>query len=179
MKYTLSLLFIFAIFMSSALAGKYKRKHFPHWIDRDRDCQNERQETLISRSKVPVKMKINKKGKKCTVKSGQWGDFYYPETLYKASKIDIDHVVPLKNSWDSGASEWSKKKRREFANDPENLVITNLKYNRSKGAKGPLKWIPVNKSYACKYLTKWVQIKQKYNLKIDQRVISNKASVCN
>lgn len=172
------LFFIIFIISFNSFAGKYNRKMFPHWIDRDRDCQNERQETLISRSKTPVKMKTNKKGKQCTVKSGEWDDFYYPETLYKPSKIDIDHVIPLKHAFDSGASKWSKKKRREFANDPENLVITNLKYNRQKGAKTPLEWMPSKKAYACKYLKKWISLKVKYSLRLDGRVVENKNIVC-
>ena len=146
---------------------KYNRKYFKHWIDADKDCQNTRAEVLISRSSTPVTFK---KSKKCVVHSGTWDDYYFAETLNLATSIDIDHVVPLKEAWESGAHKWSAKKRKEFANDFENLVITNKRYNRQKGAQTPLTWAPVQREYYCKYLKQWIKIKQKYELKIDDKI---------
>ncbi len=152
--------------------GKYRRKLYPHWIDRDGDCQNERQEILIGRSLVPVIFKINRKGKSCTVLSGTWRDFYFKELLTEASEIDVYHIVPLKHAHDSGAFSWSRDKRRQFANDPENLVLTNKSYNRQKGAQTPLKWLPVNRSYACRYFKRWLFVKRKYALEITSLELS-------
>lgn len=148
-------------------AGTYNRKLYPHWIDKDGDCQNERQELLIGRSMIPVIMKETRvKVKRCTVKSGTWRDFYYDELLTEASMVDVDHVVSLKHAHFSGARHWTKEKRTEFANDPDNLVLTNRKHNRKKGAKTPLEWLPINRQYACKYFNKWLFVKRKYGLKI-------------
>lgn len=152
--------------------GKYKRKLYPHWIDRDGDCQNERQEILIGRSLVPVIFKINRKGKSCTVWSGTWRDFYFKELLTEASEVDVDHIVPLKHAHDSGAHSWSRDKRRVFANDPENLVLTNKKYNRQKGAQTPLRWLPRDRAYACRYFKRWLVVKRKYALEITSRELS-------
>ncbi len=167
MRYLTSILFIFLSLQLEA--GDYKRKAFKHWADKDKDCRNTRAEVLMARSKVPVSFRVRKSGKKCTVDSGQWDDFYYNEVLMKASQIDIDHIVPLKHAWESGAANWNPKRREEFANDPENLVVTNLKYNRSKGAQTPLTWMPMDRLYACRYMNKWLYIKKKYGLFIGQK----------
>lgn len=159
----------FLLLSLSSYGEPYNRKAFRHWIDQDKDCRNTRAEVLMARSKVPVTFRVRKSGKKCTVDRGQWDDFYYDEVLTKASKIDIDHVVPLKHAWETGAENWSAKRRKEFANDPENLVITNLKYNRSKGAQTPLTWMPINRYYACRYMIKWMAIKKKYDLHVSKK----------
>ncbi|WP_372655913.1 HNH endonuclease family protein [Halobacteriovorax sp.] len=144
---------------------QYSRKEFKHWTDDDKNCLDTRAEVLKIRSLVEVNIS------NCRVVNGLWNDYYYREELSKASDIDIDHIVPLKDAWISGASKWTSKKREEFANDYENLVITNLKYNRRKGAKTPLEWLPVNKNYACKYIAKWILIKEKYELRISPLLI--------
>jgi hypothetical protein len=168
------LFLIASIFVfSDALAKKgdldlYKRDHFQHWIDMDKDCQNTRAEILIERSKVPVSFRRSKKGN-CTVDRGEWKDFYFEETLQLASQVDIDHVVPLKHAWEVGANVWTADKRKDFANDPLNLVITNRKYNRQKGAKTILEWMPIQKSYACEYVKRWFAVKEKYQLQISER----------
>ncbi len=139
---------------------KYLRSDWEHWIDKDKDCQNTRQEILIDRSLV--KVSLNKKG--CTVVQGNWMDYYHPEEHRLAKNVDIDHLVPLKHAHDSGAFSWSKDEKKHFANDPDNLVITNRSYNRMKGAKTIAEWLPVNKERACRYIKDWVHIKKKYNL---------------
>lgn len=140
----------------------YDRRSWRHWVDEDEDCLNTRHETLKKRSLAPVKM--DNKG--CRVLSGRWRDFYYDEILTDSSDIDIDHVVPLKHASDNGGLNWSKAKKERFANDPENLVITNLKYNRQKGAKSPAQWLPLGRKYACRYLGRWMRVKRKYGLEI-------------
>jgi len=146
-----------------AFGAPYKRQAFKHWTDSDHDCQNTRQELLIARSEVPVTFT---KKKNCTVSTGRWNDFYYDEVLTNAREVDIDHVVPLKHAWLTGAETWTKEKRSEFANDLENLVITNKKYNRQKGAKTILEWMPINRDFACQYAKRWFLIKNKYQLLI-------------
>lgn len=170
-KIILILIISFSTLASSEAKSpkKYKRKYFKHWIDKDGDCRNKRAEVLKERSSKEVTYNKSKRGL-CTVKTGEWTDFYYPEVHTQASKVDIDHVVPLKDAWVSGAHAWSKDKRTQFANDDENIVITNRKYNRSKGAQTPLSWAPVHREYYCKYVKLWVKIKQKYDLVINPKI---------
>jgi hypothetical protein len=145
-------------------AKKYNRKTWDHWIDEDKNCLNTRAEILKKRSIGEVN--LSKKG--CSVVSGLWEDYYYPEKHQLAKDVDIDHLVPLKNAHDSGGFAWSENQKREFANDEENLVITNRKYNRQKGSQGIDTWLPVDKVYACKYIKDWMKIKNKYGLKISE-----------
>jgi hypothetical protein len=52
--------------------------------------------------------------------------------------INIDHVVSLKDAYDSGAAYWSTYKKRTFANDKSNHVTSCGRVNSSKGsADGP------------------------------------------
>jgi hypothetical protein len=141
---------------------KYLRSDWPHWSDQDKNCRNTRQEILASRSLVPVTFKPNG----CTVKAGRWDDYYYPEIHTNSKKVDIDHLIPLKHAHDSGGADWTVAQKEKFANDPENLVITNRSYNRLKGAKTIAQWLPVHKKYACRYIHDWIRIKKKYGLKL-------------
>lgn len=146
---------------STPKTTKYQRAGWNHWIDADGDCLNTRAEILKQRSLVAVTM--NKKG--CVVKKGRWNDYYYPEVHTLASKVDIDHLIPLKHAHEVGGAGWSAWEKEKFANDPANLVITNRSYNRQKGAKGIDEWLPRHQAYACKYVRDWIKIKSKYSLR--------------
>jgi hypothetical protein len=166
MKYAILQICLILIFPSLAEA-KYVRKEWKHWIDLDKNCLNTREEILKARSKTPIIS--SKKG--CKIKGGTWDDYYYPEIITDIKQADVDHLVPLKHAYDSGGADWSKEKKEKFANDPENLVITNKKYNRSKGAKGIDKWLPINREYACRYIKHWMRIKNKYRLSLSESEI--------
>lgn len=163
MNFTLSLIISLIVCFSTDNSFAYDREDWPHWIKSSGTCLNTRQEILRSRSLTSVIFK-GKKG--CAVDTGKWDDFYYPETLTRSSDIDIDHVIPLKYADDLGGSRWSREAKQKFANDPDNLVITNKKFNRQKGAKGITQWLPVNRQYACRYMNRWFAVKNKYKLPI-------------
>lgn len=152
---------------ATPFGGEYKRAYFGSWTDKDKNCLDTRNEILKSRSLVEVQI-VRAKSGKCRVTTGKWRDFYYNEVLTDAGKIDIDHIVPLRHAWETGAASWSGSKRKVFSEDLENLVITNRKYNRQKGAKTILEWMPINRSYACKYALKWFHVKNKYSLQVSQ-----------
>ena len=87
------------------------------------------------------------------------------------SDLDIDHMVPLKEAWDSGAWNWTAAQRQTFANDlsdPRALIAVTAGQNRSKSDRDPSNWIPPQKSYVCTYLSEWVAIKAKWKLSMDQ-----------
>ncbi|MGK0235385.1 MAG: hypothetical protein ACI9EK_001921 [Psychroserpens sp.] len=90
-------------------SSKYSRKQFGSgWADLNKDCQNSRMEALISQSVGQIQYKTSKK---CKVKLGKWISPFSGKTIYNASDIDIDHVVPLKWAWIHGADTWPKDKR--------------------------------------------------------------------
>jgi hypothetical protein len=158
-------IFTFSCSRPTSRTEDYIRKDWPHWSDLNKNCLNTRGEILQERS--IVKIKFNKKG--CKVVAGEWNDYYYPAKLNRVDLIDIDHLVPLKHAHEHGGLSWSKKMKEQFANDPENLVVTHRKFNRAKGPKGIDEWLPVKIEYACKYVQDWLKIKTKYNLNIGVR----------
>lgn len=64
-----------------------------------------------------------------------------------------------------GGHDWNKEKRKQFANDMENLIPVSSVLNRQKGSKGSRQWLPPNKEFQCEYVNKWLSIGKKYNLK--------------
>ena len=53
-----------------------------------------------------------------------------------------------------------------FANDPINLIAVDDGTNRSKGANGPLDWLPPNDAYQCQYVLRFWRVSRMYNLEI-------------
>jgi hypothetical protein len=144
---------------------RYSRKMFGHgWADTNKDCQNSRMETLISYSLSPVHFKT---AKECKVISGKWISPFSGKTIYSASEIDIDHVVPLKWAWVHGANHWSKSKRVKFANDPANLLSVEARLNRQKGAKGLNAWLPP--ANQCQYISRFLRVYKSYGLTLSSK----------
>jgi hypothetical protein len=140
--------------------SEYSRDKFGHgWDDADGDCQNTRQEILISLSTNPVRFADDKE---CRVTFGRWISMYSGEVIFDASKADIDHIVPLKWAWEHGADKWSQEKREQFANDPVNLVAVEASLNRSKGAKGLDEWLPPANQE--QYKARFMRILTKYQI---------------
>lgn len=152
---------LFLALFSQIVFANYSRSLFKHWIDEDGDCLNTRQEVLQKESLEPIKIQD------CLVTQGKWYDAYSGQLYTQTSMLDIDHIVPLKEAWESGADKWTAEKRKKFANDYENLIAVNRSLNREKGAKDPVEWLPPHTEYICEYITRWVYIKEKYNLVMD------------
>ncbi|GAB5389070.1 MAG: hypothetical protein Alpg2KO_20380 [Alphaproteobacteria bacterium] len=144
----------------------YDRKDWRHWVDEDKDCQNTRQEVLIAESVTPVKM--DDKG--CRVVSGTWIDPFTGQTFTNPRKLDIDHMVPLKEAHRSGGHSWTAEQRRAFANDmsdPRSLIAVSASANRSKGDRDPANWLPKNEAHLCKYVIDWQTVKARWQLTQD------------
>lgn len=82
------------------------------------------------------------------------------------SNIQVDHVVALSLAWDLGAAQWPIERRRDFAGDPLNLVVTTAKMNGSKGSKGPSRWQPPTAAGRCFYADRFMAVTTKYELPI-------------
>jgi len=145
--------------------GGYDRTLFgKNWSDADRDGCNTRQEVLITESIIPVKI-----GDGCRV-TGQWFSVYDRVTTTDSSSFDIDHMVPLKEAWDSGAWNWNEDQRKKFANDLDKsffLIAVTASSNRSKGERDPAEWMPTSVRYRCEYARIWVKIKRAWDLSVD------------
>ena len=148
---------------------EYSRSQWKHWTDEDGDCQDARQEVLISESLVEVSFESERK---CRVATGRWYGAFTGAHVNTQGDLDIDHLVPLKNAHDSGGWVWSSAKKQEYANylgDPDHLIAVTKGANRSKGAKGPEEWRPSDEGYWCRYATDWTEVKMEWGLTMTQR----------
>lgn len=144
--------------------SSYSRDKFGRgWSDTDNDCQSSRHETLIAQSTAPVRFKT---GRECRITAGRWISLFTGDVIHDPSKIDIDHVVPLKWAWEHGADSWSNTKRDKFANDPANLLSVEAVLNRQKGFKGPDEWLPP--ANHCQYMVRFLRVMRAYRLKLSQ-----------
>lgn len=147
------------------VSSKYKRSEWGGWRDADKDCLDTRQEVLVAESIGPVTYKT---GKRCKVATGTWRCLYTGTLVTNPRKLDVDHVVALKEANSLGGSGWDRDKKRGFANQldyPEHLIAVTAGSNRSKSAKGPNKWMP--KKNGCRYLLMRLEILSKYSLEFD------------
>lgn len=145
---------------------KYSREAFGDgWADRDRDCQDTRNEILI-RDLVDEQLD----GRGCKVLSGTLHDAYTGSTVEflrgpkTSDAVQIDHVVPLKAAWEMGAWRWSDAEREAFANDERELIAVDGRTNQTKGADGPASWLPPNEAAHCAYAQAWTDVLRTYEL---------------
>lgn len=82
----------------------------------------------------------------------------------QANRIHIDHVVPLANAWVTGAQYWDATTRRNFANDPRNLLAVDGSANQSKRDGDAATWQPPNKDFRCEYALRMIDVKAAYGL---------------
>jgi hypothetical protein len=87
--------------------------------------------------------------------------------------INIDHIVSLKDAYDSGAASWSANRKKAFANDRSNHVPSCGRVNSSKGSEGPSDFLRKSRygrglEYDivrfCEYVQKYYAVKVKYGL---------------
>lgn len=101
---------------------------------------------------------------------GTWFSAYDAVTVVSAAELDIDHLVPLAEAWESGGHAWSAETWIRFANDredPRSLIAVSASANRSKGARDPSDWWPPLASYRCQYAADWVAVKSRWHLSVD------------
>ncbi|MET9479897.1 HNH endonuclease family protein [Streptomyces sp. NPDC006638] len=143
----------------------YQRTSFKHWVDADRDGCSTRAEVLIDESRTAPVIEAG-----CKVISGEWFSYYDGAVVTAPGGLDIDHMVPLAEAWDSGASGWTPARREAYANDlgaERSLVAVTAKTNRSKSDQDPAQWLPPLADARCTYVTDWVSTKLRWQLTAD------------
>lgn len=159
------------------------------WLDIDNDGFDGRQQTLGQQSVIDAEVDVRYR-----IVSGLWCDAYSTTDgpgVYVAdySTLDIDHVVALKEAWDSGAHSWDAETRRQFANDTTHtlgagglqLIAVDGGENRAKSDKDPPQWMPRNPTIRCAYLVNWVEVKATWGLSMDESefgYIRNRLAEC-
>lgn len=159
----------------------YSRDKFRHWNTDDdpADGCNTRAEVLIHEAVTPPTV-----GPGCRLTGGTWWSYYDATVVTSASGLDIDHMVPLAEAWDSGASDWTPQRREAYANDQgveASLVAVTARSNRSKADQDPAEWMPPAADVQCRYVGEWVATKLHWGLAVDDAelaALEGEASGC-
>ncbi len=152
-----------------AAIPKYNRvEMFGGWVNENApdDCLNTRAEVLMRDATSENVVKFSAQNP-CQVAKGEWHDPYSGTTYKLAKAVQIDHVVPLKNAYRSGAYGWTKDRRCHYANylgEENHLLAVSGHENMSKGDAAPDRYLPPNEDYVCEYLHNWLKIKATWSL---------------
>ncbi|MGN5392585.1 HNH endonuclease family protein [Streptomyces sp. JL7001] len=146
----------------------YQRTSFRHWNAGDipADGCNTRAEVLLAEAVVDPEI-----GPGCTLTGGVWWSYYDEREVTPAGALDIDHMVPLAEAWDSGASAWTAARREAYANDQgqqASLVAVTARSNRSKADQDPAEWLPPSADALCRYGAEWTATKLRWGLAVDE-----------
>ena len=146
----------------------YSRDAFgQRWADVDRNGCDTRND-ILKRDMTSIVYKA--KTRNCVVLSGTLIDRYSGETInfvrgeVSSMEVQIDHVVALSNSWQTGAFKLSIAQRTALANDPLNLFAVKGRLNSQKGDGDAATWLPPMKSFRCAYVAQQIAVKAKYSL---------------
>jgi hypothetical protein len=145
-----------------SFSSSYKRSAFRHWIDADSNRCDTRREVLAAESTKRTSCR--------TLSGGAWVSAFDNAKTTNASGFDVDHMVPLKEAWESGAHSWDSATRTSFANDlayEHSLIAVSAKSNRSKSDRDPNNWMPPASSFHCQYVGRWIAVKYRWSLSVD------------
>ena len=87
--------------------------------------------------------------------------------------INIDHIVSLKDAYESGTASWNASKKESCANGRANHVPSCGRVNSSKGSEGPSDFLRRSNDGRgleyeiirfCEYIQKYYAVKTKYGL---------------
>ena len=76
--------------------------------------------------------------------------------------VQINHVVSLSDAWYRGARGWNDQRRRDFANDPRNLLAVVGDLNADKAVRDAGSWLPSNEAFRCEFVARQVSVKTVY-----------------
>jgi hypothetical protein len=155
--------------------GYNPEQSFGGWIDADRDGCNTRAEVLLAEAGEQPTVTG-----RCRLSGGLWYSWYDDRHV-----TATDHMVPLAEAWDSGASAWTQERRVTYANyldDERHLEAVSQRSNRQKADKDPTNWlVPDNPSQTCRYVASWTAIKLQWGLSVDpaeQDTLTRAAAGC-
>ncbi len=106
----------------------------------------------------------------CYAQSGVLHDPYTGQTIAftrgpnTSDAVQIDHLVSLSDAWYKGAREWHDQRRRDFANDPRNLLAVGGQVNFDKAFRDATAWLPPNEAFRCEFVARQIDVKATYGL---------------
>jgi hypothetical protein len=123
----------------------------------------------------------------CFAQGGTLRDPYSGQTISfvrgpnTSGAVQIDHVVSLSDAWYKGARLWDDQRRRDFANDPRNLLAVDGKANFDKAFRDAASWLPPDAVYRCAFVARVVDVKTAYGLAVsgnEKRAIADVLAGC-
>jgi hypothetical protein len=142
--------------------GSYERAAFGGWA-RSGGCSTRERVLRVQLQHLRIR-------DGCVVASGVLTDPYTGATIRYThgggGGVDIDHVVTLRNAWQTGAARWAPGRRAAFANDGINLLATGAEVNRSKGDAPVDAWLPPRRQARCAYAARVVAVKSRWSLTV-------------
>jgi hypothetical protein len=160
--------------VASEVRTGYSRDKFKHWVDADGDGCSTRYEVLDIESETAVTCS--------NLTGGRWFSYYDRVSWTDPGRIDIDHMVPLAEAWDSGARNWTAAQRESYANDLgdyRTLVGVTDTVNQAKGDQDVAQWLPTYDK--CRYLREFVAVKIRWRLTVnsgEKTAMQNLAAGC-
>ncbi|MGW0806812.1 HNH endonuclease family protein [Nonomuraea sp. NPDC002799] len=151
----------------AAKTGFDRDEFGPAWSDVDHNGCDTRND-ILKRDLDDEKFKAGTHD--CIVLSGTLKDPYSGKTIdFKRGQdtsmdVQIDHLIPLSDAWQKGAQQWSETERKEFANDPLNLMAVDGPLNGQKSDSDAATWLPPRKAYRCAYIARQIDVKTKYKV---------------
>ncbi len=106
----------------------------------------------------------------CLVQRGVLHDPYSGETIAflrgpeTSEAVQVDHLVSLADAWYKGARTWDERRRRDFANDPRNLLAVSAQANFDKAFRDAAGWLPANAAFECEFVARQITVKTAYGL---------------
>ena len=137
---------------------------------------------LKEESRVQLKYRP---GERCKPESGEWISPYDGLVYTRPQSLQIDHMIPKDEAWESGAWLWTDSRIRAFKNDlgygPSLIAVTTkvnrtLKNNREPGRNSKDSkdyYLPSRAEYVCTYIAEWVAVKYRWSLSVDSTEKSN------
>jgi hypothetical protein len=159
------------------MTGYSRDQYGAAWTDANSDLWGrnglDTRNDILSRDLTQVACKsppTAKSAPHCSVLSGVLHDPYTGKTISfvrgetSSLAVQIDHVVALGDSWQTGAQNLTPARRIDLANDPLELISVDGPTNLQKGDGDAATWLPPNKSFRCSYVARQIAVKAKYDL---------------
>ncbi|MEU4065539.1 DUF1524 domain-containing protein [Streptomyces wedmorensis] len=146
----------------------YKETAFRHWnkgLDPADGCDT-RSEVLLAEA-----VDAPRAGADCALTGGRWTSYYDGQNVTDPATLRVDHLVPLREAWESGASGWTAARREQYANDQgaaATLVAVTARSRRDKADRDPAEWVPSDAGRYCRYVGEWVGTKLRWGLSADK-----------
>ena len=129
-------------------------------------------------------------GRKCRAGVGHWVSPYDGKPTNRALDLDIDHMVPKAEAWQSGAWKWTKERLKAYKNDlgydPSLIAVTKSENEGGKKAKGDKEpglgagyYLPPKTEYRCTYVAEWIAVKWRWSLSVVSAEKSNLQNLLN